>query len=97
MPPTLPSMSSHSPVCRPARTSMPSSLTASAIAEAQRIARADELDVLLPRRCPWVVVGLQVRRGGAEQHGRRRSLRIRSREENRHRSALGYAENGGSL
>ena len=40
MPATLPSMSSHSPVCRPARTSRPSSGMVSTIARAQVIARA---------------------------------------------------------
>ena len=40
MPAHLPSMSSHSPVWRPARTSIPSSLTSSVISSAQRIARA---------------------------------------------------------
>src|SRR5437868_15351140 len=40
MPPTLSPINSHSPVCTPARTSIPSCLTASAIASAQRTARA---------------------------------------------------------
>jgi hypothetical protein len=40
IPATLPSTSSHSPVCRPARTSMPSARTLSTIAHAQRMARA---------------------------------------------------------
>jgi hypothetical protein len=40
IPPTLLSISSHSPVCSPARISIPSSRTPSEIAHAQRIARA---------------------------------------------------------
>ena len=45
MPPTLSPINSHSPVCTPARTSIPSCLTASAIASAQRTARAGPSNV----------------------------------------------------
>src|SRR6266536_4681983 len=39
-PPILPSISSHSPVCVPARTSIPRSRTCAVTSRAQRIARA---------------------------------------------------------
>ena len=40
MPATFPSISSHSPVCRPTRTSSPSSGISSVMAQPQRMARA---------------------------------------------------------
>src|SRR5262249_8157540 len=44
IPAILPSSSSHSPVCKPARTSRPSALTPSTIPCAQRIARAGNVE-----------------------------------------------------
>jgi hypothetical protein len=57
MPAHFPSTSSHSPVCTPARTSMPSPRTRSWMSRAQWIARAGPSQVLVSQTVKELVAG----------------------------------------